>query len=88
MHYFCPLYTRKLDLRIRKKLVNCYILSITIYGAENWTLQKVNHNKYRESFETGVRGSKEVLCKIQENRNNKEVIRLIGLVISYVGTDV
>jgi hypothetical protein len=44
------LFTRKLDINIRKKLVNCYIWSITLYGAENWTLRKVDQ-KYLESFE-------------------------------------
>jgi hypothetical protein len=34
-------FTSKLDLNLRKKLVKCYILSITVCGAETWTLQKV-----------------------------------------------
>jgi hypothetical protein len=36
------LFTRKLDLNLRKKLVKCYIFSIALYGAETWTLQKVD----------------------------------------------
>jgi hypothetical protein len=28
------LFTRKLDLNLRKKLVKCYIWSIALYGAE------------------------------------------------------
>jgi len=28
------LFTRKLDLNLRKKLVKCYIWSMTFYGAE------------------------------------------------------
>jgi hypothetical protein len=32
--------TSKLDLNLRKKLVKCYILSIALYGAETWTLEK------------------------------------------------
>jgi len=39
-----------LDLELRKKLVKCYILSIVLYGAETWTLRKVDQ-KYLESFE-------------------------------------
>jgi hypothetical protein len=31
------LFTSKLDL-LRKKLVKCYIWSVTLYGAEIWTL--------------------------------------------------
>jgi hypothetical protein len=38
-------------LNLRKKLVNCYIWSIALYGAETWTLGKVDQ-KYLESFDT------------------------------------
>jgi hypothetical protein len=44
------LFTSKLDLNVRKKLVKCYIWSIALYGAEMWTLQKVDQ-KYLERFE-------------------------------------
>jgi hypothetical protein len=44
------LLTSKLDLELRKKLVKCYIWSIASYGAETWTLQKLDQ-KYLESFE-------------------------------------
>jgi hypothetical protein len=47
------LFTSKLDLNLRKKLVKCYIWSITLYGAETWTLRKVDQ-KYPESFECGA----------------------------------
>jgi hypothetical protein len=36
------LFTSKLDLNLRKKLVKCYIWSIALYGAEMWTLWKVD----------------------------------------------
>jgi hypothetical protein len=42
------LFTSKLNLR--KKLVKCYIWSIALYGAETWTLQKIDQ-KYLERFE-------------------------------------
>jgi hypothetical protein len=44
------LFTGKLDLNLRKKLVKCYIWSIALYGAETWTLRKIDR-KYLESFE-------------------------------------
>jgi len=31
----------KLERKLRKQLVNCYICSIAFLGAETWTLQKV-----------------------------------------------
>jgi hypothetical protein len=43
-------FTSKLDLNLRKKLVQCYIWSIALYGAETWTLWKVDQ-KYLESLE-------------------------------------
>jgi hypothetical protein len=44
------LFTSTLDFNLRKKLVKCYIWSIVLYGAETWTLQKVDQ-KYLKSFE-------------------------------------
>jgi hypothetical protein len=32
------LFTSKLDLNLRKKLVRCYTWSTSLYGAEIWTL--------------------------------------------------
>jgi hypothetical protein len=44
------LFTCKLDLELRKKLVKYYIWSIALYGAETWTLRKLDQ-KYLEIFE-------------------------------------
>jgi hypothetical protein len=44
------LFTSKMDLELRKKLVKCYIRSVAFYGAETWTLWAVCH-KHLESFE-------------------------------------
>jgi hypothetical protein len=44
------LFTSKLDLNLRKKLVKCYIWSIALCGAETWTLRKADY-KYLESFD-------------------------------------
>jgi hypothetical protein len=44
------LFTSKLELNLRKKLVKCYIWSIALCGAETWTLGKVDQ-KYLESSE-------------------------------------
>jgi hypothetical protein len=35
-------YAAGLDLNLRKKLVKCYSGSIALYGAETWTLRKVD----------------------------------------------
>jgi hypothetical protein len=44
------LFTSKLDLELRKKLMKCYIWSITLHGAETLTIRKLDQ-KYLESFE-------------------------------------
>jgi hypothetical protein len=44
------LFTRKMDLEMRKKLVKCYIWSTALYGAETWTLRAVD-KKQLDSFE-------------------------------------
>ena len=44
------LLTSKLNIGLRKKLVRCYVWSITLYGSETWTLIKLER-KNLESFE-------------------------------------
>jgi hypothetical protein len=74
------LFTYKLDLNLKKKLVKCYIWSIAFCGAETWILRKVDP-KYLESFEMWcwrrmekiswadrVR-NEEVLHRVKEERN-------------------
>ena len=42
-------FTSKLDLNLKKKLVKCYIWSMALYGAETWTLRAADQ-KYMEKF--------------------------------------
>jgi hypothetical protein len=44
------LFTSKLGLYLRKKLVKWYIWSIALHGSETWTVRKVDQ-KYVEDFE-------------------------------------
>jgi len=44
------LFTSKLELNLRKKLIKCYIWSMALYGAETWTLRAADQ-KYLESSE-------------------------------------
>ena len=44
------LFTSTLDLELRKKLVNCYVWSTALYGAETGTLRAVDQ-KQLESLE-------------------------------------
>jgi hypothetical protein len=76
------LFTSKLDLNLRKKLVKCYIWSIALYGAETWTLQKVDQ-KYLDSFEMWCWRRMEiswtdrvrVLMRVKEDRNILHAIK-------------
>jgi hypothetical protein len=45
------LFTSKMDLELQKKLVNCCICSLALYGAETWKHQSIK-KKSLESFET------------------------------------
>jgi hypothetical protein len=36
------IFTSNVYLNLRKKQVKCYIWSMALYGAETWTLRKVN----------------------------------------------
>ena len=44
------LFTGKLDLNLKKRLVRCYVWSIALYGVETWTLRATDH-KHLGSFE-------------------------------------
>jgi hypothetical protein len=80
------LFTSKLELNLRKKLVKRYIWSIALYGAETWTLGKVDQ-KYLESFEklcwrrmekiswTDRVRNEEVLHRVKEERNIVHTIK-------------
>jgi len=41
------LFASKLGLDLRKKLANCYIRGIALYGAGKWTLRKIDQNCLR-----------------------------------------
>jgi hypothetical protein len=74
------LFTSKLDLELRNKLVKCYVWSIALYGVETWMLRAVDQ-KHLESFEmwcwrrmekincTKHVGKEEVLRRVKEQRN-------------------
>jgi len=79
------LFTSKLDLNLRKKIINCYIWSMALYGAETWTLRAADQ-KYLESFEmwcwrrmeiswTDHVRNEEVLLSVNEQRNILHKIR-------------
>jgi hypothetical protein len=80
------LFTSKLDLNLRKNLVKCYTWSIALYGAETWTLWKVDQ-KCMESFEiwcwrrmekiswTDRVRNEEVLHRVNEERNILHTIK-------------
>ena len=73
------LFTSKLDLNLRKKLIKCYIWCMALYGAETWTFWA--DQKYLESFEmwcwrrmekinwTDHVRNEEVLLTVNEHRN-------------------
>jgi hypothetical protein len=94
------LFTSKLDLELRKKLVKCYIWSIALYVAETWTLRKLDQ-KYLETFEmwcwrrmekiscTNRVNNESVLHRVKEERNILHTIRrkkakLIGYILRKV----
>jgi hypothetical protein len=75
------LFTSKLDL----EAVKCYIWNTALYGAETWTLRKLDQ-KYVESFEMWcwrrmekiswtARVRNEVLHRIKEERNFLHTIK-------------
>ena len=90
------LFTSKLDLNLRKKLVKFHVWSMALYGAETWTL-RVTDQKRPESFEvwcwrrmeiswTDHVRNEELLLRVNEQRNILHEIRKrkanwIGLIL-------
>jgi len=80
------LFTSTLDLKLRKKLIKCYIWSIALYGAETWTIRSVDQ-KHLERLEmwcwrrmekiiwTDHVRNEEVLLRVKEQRNILHEIR-------------
>jgi hypothetical protein len=74
------IFTSMMDLKLRKKLVKCYIWSIALYGAETWTIRAADQ-KHLESIEmwcwrrmekiswTDHVRNEEVLLRVREQRN-------------------
>jgi hypothetical protein len=69
------LFTSKMDLELRKKLVKCYIWSIALYGAETWMLRAVDQ-KHLKSFEMWCWGRMEKISWTERVRNEKVLVRV------------
>ena len=68
------LFTRKVDLNLRKILVRCYVWSIALYGDETWTL-RVTDQKHLESFEMWCWRRMEKICWTDHVRNEEVLLR-------------
>ena len=77
------LFTRKLDLNLRKKLVKCYIWSMALYGAETWTLQAAD-KKYLESFQMWCWRRMEKISWTDHVRNEEVLLESMSRGISYM----
>ena len=64
------LFTGKLDLNLRKRLVRCYVWSIALYGAETWTLRATDQ-KHLERFEMWCWGRMEKISWTDHVRNGE-----------------
>ena len=69
------LFTSKLNLNLRKKLVKCYIWSMDLYGAETWTLRTAD-KKYLESFEMWCWRRMEKISWTDHVRNEEVLLRV------------
>ena len=69
------LFTSKLDLNLRKKLIKCYIWSMVLYGAETWTLRAADQ-KCLECFEMWCWRRLEKISWADHVRNEKVLLRV------------
>ena len=68
-------FTSTLDLKLRKKLVKCYIWRIAFYGAETWTLRAVDQ-KHLERFEMWCWRRMEKISWTDHVRNEEVFLRV------------
>jgi hypothetical protein len=66
-----------MDLEPRKKLVKCYIWSVALDGAENWTLRAVDQ-KHLESYKIWCRRRMEKIRWTEHVRNEEVILRVKG----------
>jgi hypothetical protein len=69
------LFTGTMDLTSRKNLLNCYIWSIGLYGAENWTLLAVDQKNF-ESFKMWCWRRMEKISWTDHVRNEEVLLRV------------
>ena len=69
------LFTSKLDLHLRKRLVMCYVWSIALYCAETWML-RATAQKCLESFEMWCWRRMEKISWTDHVRNKEVILRV------------
>jgi hypothetical protein len=69
------LFTSKMELELRKKLVKCYIWSVAVYGAETGTVWGVDRKRL-ESFEMWCWRRMEKISLTDRVRNEKVLRRV------------
>ena len=69
------LFTSKLDSNLRKKLVKCYFWSMSLYGAETWTLRATDQKRL-ESFEMWCWRRMEKISWTDRVRNEGVLLRV------------
>ena len=77
------LFTSKLELNLRKRLVRCYVWSIALYGAETWTLRATDQ-KHLESFEMWCWSWMEKISWTDHVRNEEVFLESMNRGISYM----
>ena len=69
------LFTSKLDVNLRKKLMKCYVWSIALCGAGTWTLRATDQ-KHLESFEMWCWRRMEKISWTDHVRNEEVLLRV------------
>jgi hypothetical protein len=70
------LFTSKIDLKLRKKPVKCYIWNIALYGAETWMLRAIDQ-KELESFEMWCWRRMGKISWTEDVRNEEALLRVM-----------
>ena len=70
------LFTSKMDIGLKKRLIKCFVWSVVLYAAETWTLRKQNIKRL-EAFEMWL-WRRMLRIKWMDKISNKEILKNIG----------
>ena len=65
-----------MNIELRLRLVNCYVWSVLLYGAETWTINKAMENRITSFENVDLQKNDEISWK--RMKTNREILHMAG----------